>query len=206
MRQFYFADSDGATKGPVSEQDLEQWRQERRLEDTTWVLEVGTDKWAPLSSLRALTIPPPPPNVIRSPVPSAPGALDETLHSDSSVLVTTARLVLFGTTYPVRNITSVRATISPTDQGPAVSLLIFGALITIAGFVCISSLGSSSLWIVLLGIVAVTLAILWMRRGKAAYHIFITTSAGEIQAMKTFNKQYLQTVLSSINTAIARYR
>jgi hypothetical protein len=51
---------------------------------------------------------------------------EENIYSDSDVSVTTARIIVSGTTYALRNITSVKMTETAGNSGCAVALIIVG--------------------------------------------------------------------------------
>ena len=59
---------------------------------------------------------------------------EETIYSDNAVAVTSARVVVCGTTYPLRNITSVGMTCTSPRMVKPVLLLIVGALILLFAF------------------------------------------------------------------------
>ncbi len=48
---------------------------------------------------------------------------EETIYSDNNVSVTTTRVMISGTTYALRNITSVKMAMTPASQGCAIVLL-----------------------------------------------------------------------------------
>ena len=59
---------------------------------------------------------------------------EETIYSDNAVVVTNTRVIIGGTTYALRNITSVEMVSTPPRIGGAILLLVLGLLIVIAIF------------------------------------------------------------------------
>ncbi len=186
-----------------------QWFQEGSLHADTWILETGTENWIPLSSVRSTT-----PKAILSPPPIIPLATsqqnlsshqDETIFSDSTVLVTTTRVVLNGTTYALRNITSIRMGLTPAKHGCAIFLLLGGMFFVLTGLAVLFSDSHMPVPLII-GIIVVILAILWLRSNKPTYHVVIASSSGEVHALTSKNKGYIESIINSINEAIIRYK
>src|SRR5947208_2463212 len=53
---------------------------------------------------------------------------DETIYSGNNVSVTTTRVIIHGTTYALRNITSVKRAFTPEKTGCAIVLLVIGVI------------------------------------------------------------------------------
>jgi len=131
---------------------------------------------------------------------------EESIYSDGNVSITTARIMIGGTTYALRNITSVRMTTTEPQTGGAIALIVVGAfpiLDTLDGFAQGGSAGG--LWLLVVGIVIGGSGVLSLRALKPAYSIIVASSAGEIRALTSPNKDYIAKIVSSINEAIVRY-
>jgi hypothetical protein len=69
------------------------------------------------------------------PVQSSPAQpKEETIYADNVVTVTGTRIIIWGTTYALRNVTSVKMASTPPWIGGAILLLNFGVLILLAAF------------------------------------------------------------------------
>ncbi|MGA2436854.1 MAG: DUF6232 family protein [Bryobacteraceae bacterium] len=140
------------------------------------------------------------------PIEQRRNAQEETLHSDNVVSVTTTRVIIRGTTYALRNITSVRMAFTPPKTGCAIILLIFGIIALLGAFVGFSqSVGSGIVGLIFAGVI-IGLAILWLRSLKTDYHVAIASSSGEANALTSKDKAYIEHIVNSINEAIVKYR
>ena len=131
---------------------------------------------------------------------------EENIYSDSDVSITTARIIVFGTTYALRNITSVKMTKTAGNSGCAVALIIVG-LISFSFAVLSIVDGTGPVLIPLLiagGLLAGGMA--WHRSVKPTFHVTIASSSGEIRALSSLNRPYIETIVGAINEAIIRYR
>jgi hypothetical protein len=46
----------------------------------------------------------------------------------------------------------------------------------------------------------------WLRSVKSTFHVIIASSSGEIRALSSLNRPYIETIVGAINEAIIRYR
>ena len=131
---------------------------------------------------------------------------EEIISQDHRATVTTARVIMHGTTYPLRNISSVRmATVSPNIAAP-VLLIVFGALAVVG---CAADyLDTHKLaWVVLLvGAWMTLLGILWVRSLRPWFHVVIASTGGEVNALSSQDRQYIARIVEAINVAIVSYR
>lgn len=139
---------------------------------------------------------------------------EETVYSDSNVSVTTARVVISGTTYALRNLTSVKMTSSPSGQvGCAAVLLIPGILMLLLSLAScgisglaglVEGVGAGLVGLVISGGI-ITAAIAWMRKSRANYHVTISSSSGEAHALTSKDRNYVEKIVASINDAIVQH-
>lgn len=127
---------------------------------------------------------------------------EDTIYSDQEVSVSTSRVVVRGTTYALRNISSVKMTNTPAKTGCAIALIIFGL---IWGFAILGSKGGV-VGAIVIGGACVAGGIFWLRAAKADYHVTITSNAGEVKALTSKNKPYIEKIVDAVNEAIVRYR
>jgi hypothetical protein len=131
---------------------------------------------------------------------------EENIYSDSDVSVTTTRIIVSGTTYALSNITSVKMTKTAGNSGCAVALIIVG-LISFSFAFLSSAHGTGPVVLPLLfagGLLAGGMA--WLRSVKPTFHVTIASSSGEIRALSSLNRSYIETIVGAINEAIIRYR
>jgi uncharacterized protein DUF6232 len=127
---------------------------------------------------------------------------EEIIYTDNNVSVSTSRVIISGTTYALRNITSVKMTFTPARQGCAIVLIILGVLFVL----CLVGVKGGAAPGLIIGAVLVGAGVLWLRAAKPDYHVAIASSAGERPAMTHKDKAYIEKVVDAINEAIVRYR
>jgi hypothetical protein len=128
---------------------------------------------------------------------------EQIIYSDNTVSVSTSRIVISGTTYALRNISSVKMTFAPAKTGCAIALIVFGALILIGS---LAQGGQSIVAGLIGGAVIGGLGFLWLRSCKADYFVTIASSSGEVRALTSKDKSYVEKIVAAINDAIIRYR
>jgi hypothetical protein len=127
---------------------------------------------------------------------------EEVIYSDNNVSVTTSRIMIRGTTYALRNITSVKMTITPARQGCAVALIVAGV---ICAATALGSKSGAAPALALGGLIA-GVGILGFFSSKPEYHVTIASSSGEVRALSAKNEAYIKKVVDAVNEAIVRYR
>ncbi len=133
---------------------------------------------------------------------------EETIYSDNLVTVTTTRVIIWGTTYALRNITSVRMAFTPPQVIGPVLLLLLGVFLLFLTVIPIPfhENNYSPLAGFLLSGLAIGGGVLWMCNLKTKYHVDISSASGEIHALTSKDKVYIQRVVMSINEAIVKYQ
>ena len=115
--------------------------------------------------------------------------MDETTFFEyEGVRVTNTRFIVEGQTFAMNNITSVK----PLEQKP--NRLLPGLLIAIGVLPALNGAYG--------GLVLSAIGIAWWAMQKTVYHIMLHTAGGETSALKTFQKEYLQKVVTALNNAI----
>ncbi len=88
----------------------------------------------------------------------------------------------------MNNITSVKPMEQkPSRVGPAV-LIALGLIPVLNG--------------AYVGLFIAAIGIAWWAMQKTAYHVMLHTAGGETSALKTYQKEYLQSVVTALNNAI----
>ena len=130
----------------------------------------------------------------------------ETIYSDNNVSVTTTRVMITGTTYALRNITSVKMAMTPANKGCAIILLITGACVLLAAFGIMGQNAGSGFGALIFAVAILAGAIFWLRSLKPTYHVAISSSSGEARALSSGDQGYIAKIVQSINDAIVKYQ
>lgn len=135
---------------------------------------------------------------------------EEVLLEEVGIRVTTTRVTLGSTTYPVNGITSVRVGSESPSLFPLVMLSTLGCVLgPVIGFV--PGLGqqggpnpvaSIAGGVVMFGLVG--LGIVMQLRGKSRYYVVLGTGAGERRALYTRDKDTAHRTRESIEQAVTR--
>ena len=140
-------------------------------------------------------------------VPSAnqkkPNSQEEIIYSDSNVSVTTTRAIIHGTTYALRNITSVKMASTPARTGCAIILFVAGIIYFLTA---LPELGRGGEAVFIGACVTIAVAVLWWCGVKADYHVCISSASGEANALTSKNEAYVERIVDSINVAIVKYQ
>ena len=113
---------------------------------------------------------------------------EKTFFEYEGVRVTNTRFIVDGQTFAMNNITSVK----PLEQKP--SRLLPGLLIVTGVLPAINGAYG--------GLVLSAIGGVWWAMQKTVYHVMLHTAGGETSALKTFQKEYLQKVVTALNNAI----
>jgi len=146
--------------------------------------------------------PVPPPLPVKTP----PVPKEEIIYADNAVAVTSTRVVIGGTTYALRNITSVKMAFSSPDFIGPVCLLLFGAFILFLTLIPWSPQNYKPVLGAVLGGGIIGLAILLMCSLKPRYHVGIASAAGEIHALTSKDQAYVERIVLSVNEAIVKHQ
>ena len=153
----------------------------------------------------AASVPPP----ISTPaLPTEPRreAQEETLHSDPYVSVTSSRVIIRGTTYALRNITSVRMTVTAPSTTLPTLMIVFGAIVLFMALLSFLNSAAAGFTTLVIAAAIIGLGVLWLRSLKTFFHVAIASSSGEANALSSIDRTYIDTVVQSINKAIVQYR
>ena len=104
------------------------------------------------------------------------------------VKITNARFLSGGQTYAMSNVTSVKSFEQKPKRFLPIIILIIGLIIAINKPV--------------VGIAIAAIFGFFIYKQKTIYHVMLATSGGEVSALKTDQRQYLEKVVSALNEAI----
>jgi hypothetical protein len=107
-------------------------------------------------------------------------------HED--VKVTSARFISGGQTYAMSNVTSVKGFEKMPARFWGIVILLFGLIVAAISLVP--------------GVIIAACAAAYLYLQKPIFHVLLSTSAGETKALVTYQRDYLNRVISAINDAI----
>ena len=134
-----------------------------------------------------------------APPPIAPPSLspaERVFLQEGHVSVSSARFVVGAQTYPMANVSSVKAFASP----PNVTLQV---LMLLAAIVWTISILARSAWGELFFSVALlVLGIVLLKVAKTTHPVALTTSAGEVRPVSAYDKAYIDRIVAALNQAV----
>lgn len=113
---------------------------------------------------------------------------EQTFFQHEDVLVTNTRFVNSGQTYAMSNVTSVKG----FEQKPK---RFWGIVILVIGL----GIGTDFL---LPGLLIAAPAAYYLYKQKTKFHVMLATASGEVSALSTYQREYLDKVVSAVNQAI----
>ena len=122
---------------------------------------------------------------------------EKTFFEYEDVKVTNARFITGSQTFAMSNITSVKAFEKKTKRLLGILALIIGLSVAIQSQVLGMPIES-----LLIGILIAAAAGLYLYMQKTIFHVMLSTSSGESSALKTYQRDYLDKIVSALNNAI----
>nr|WP_319566558.1 DUF6232 family protein [uncultured Rhodoferax sp.] len=113
---------------------------------------------------------------------------EKTFFEYDDVKVTNARFISGSQTYAMSNVTSVKAFEEKPNRLWGIVALLFG--------LAIASNNAA------VGLVIAASAAFYLYKQKTTYHVMLATAGGETSALKTYQREYLNKVVSALNEAI----
>jgi hypothetical protein len=114
---------------------------------------------------------------------------ERTFFEYEDVKVTNTRFITGGQTYAMTNITSVK----PFEQKPS---RLGGILVLLLGLIVFFNASF------MVGLLITAAAAFYLYQQKTIFHILLATSAGETKALRTYQRDYLEKVITALNDAI----
>lgn len=111
-------------------------------------------------------------------------------YQDGTVTVTQSRFVTQSKTYAMRNISSVHIFEIEKNRVTPIIMILIGLPFLFSGDV---------FWI---GLIIITLGILWLFTIKNEYAVRISTNAGEANSIISKDRIYIQKIVDALNDAI----
>lgn len=131
---------------------------------------------------------------------------EEQIYSDKNFQITNARVLVGGTTYALRNITSVKMTVTPAHYGCVITMIIVTIMVVFGVVVSVSEgsvgIAAAALFLVLCLIGTVKA----FQDAKPDFHIELHSASGEARVYTARDKEYVEKIVDSINEAMVRCR
>jgi hypothetical protein len=122
---------------------------------------------------------------------------EKTYYSDQQgIRITSTRAIIDNKTYSMANVSSVARGRVPASYGGAIVMMMIGLLLALGGF------GGSSIELGVTGLLVLVVGIVIAASLKDTWTVRITAASGEMDALRSKNKQYVDTVVNAINEAI----
>jgi Family of unknown function (DUF6232) len=122
--------------------------------------------------------------------------MDEKIFYDlGGVKVTNSRFIVDSATYPIANISSVKASSKEPNKSLSSLCILVGVLFMLAVF-------SDNSWLAVIGLFFVWLGIELKKTAKGTYKVVLTTSGSEVQAYSAPNSNIIANIIKALNDAI----
>ena len=123
--------------------------------------------------------------------------------NSENIKITNARAIFRDTTYALANITSVKLFKQPPSKTPTIILVIVGLILGGAGL-CVFSSGNDpgGIVILVLGVAAIGFGIYISTKAKPNYFVRISSSSGEVDALQSKDRAFIQSIVDAVNQAI----
>ena len=131
---------------------------------------------------------------------------EQILYTDNSVHITTARIIIHGTTYALRNITSVRRIMKPSNPAGIIIMVILGFLFGL-GFIG-SMLGEEWATALIMGVMVTVISALTVfmaKTRKPTYYLSLSGNSGEGNVLPSYDRAYINKIVNKVNDAIVQY-
>lgn len=139
---------------------------------------------------------------------------EDVYFDERGVLVTNARFVAAGRTFAMRHVTSTRFVVIPPNKRLALRWLYFGGHVAIGGLLLIWGIFGTFTIGDRLAMLAVALALLGGGLGfsvraykmslklRPLYVVVVSTSGGEVQALRDNDERFVRRVIEAINRVL----
>lgn len=116
---------------------------------------------------------------------------EQTFLNEGSVTVTNARFIVYGQTYAMSGVTSVKSLEFPPSRKGPIILIVIGIISMLAGKGAI-----------LVGILFLAAGIGWWLLQKSKYSVALSSASGEVQALTSKDGDFVFRVVNALNEAI----
>ena len=136
--------------------------------------------------------------------------VDETnIYADDGVSVTTTRIMVIGTTYAVRNVTSVKMTAvpGPVETSAKIRLVGIGVGLTLGSFIMMAVDASVGRMVMVIGVAVFLVGLVVPGKPRPwIYNVVIATAGGEVSVFGSTDQKRILAIVEGINQAIIMYK
>ena len=127
---------------------------------------------------------------------------EKIIYQEGDITITTMRATIEGQTTLIEHIRSVE-TVKDTSRGGAPILLGFFSIVAISGGIYLMQQPGSLGWIPLVaGLISLAAAFYLSTMTKPLYNVKITTRSGDLKAIGSLDKEFVDTITQAIETAV----
>lgn len=127
---------------------------------------------------------------------------EKIIYQEGDITITTMRATIEGQTTLIEHIRSVE-TVKDTSRGGAPILLGFFSIVAISGGIYLMQQPGSLGWIPLVaGLISLAAAIYLSTMTKPLYNVKIKTRSGDLTAIGSLDKEFVDTITQAIETAV----
>lgn len=117
---------------------------------------------------------------------------EKQFFNHGNVYVSNSRFMVHGQTYAMNGVTSVKQTVNWPSRGGPIICGLLGCLVLL-GMTTFSTI---------LGLLLVGAAVLWWTQQKAHWFVVLSSSSGEIKALGSIDRNFIQGVIDALNQSI----
>lgn len=128
---------------------------------------------------------------------------EKNYYNDSTITVTSSRIIVGSTTYSLRNISSVKMTYVDPSHIFEIILILIGIISLISGIPMIKNSGGIC---IVLGVLLGVAGYFIYKSKKTTYYVVLGTNSGEQKALFSTDSNYIKNIVNEINNAIIDYR
>ncbi|PTU70755.1 DUF6232 family protein [Chromobacterium haemolyticum] len=117
---------------------------------------------------------------------------EQVFFNESGVSVSNSRFIVNGQTYAMNSVTSVKQGETKPESGPEYFIILISVLVVVFG---------DSLWKIGAALVCAAM-IYFIKSKKWTYSVVLNVSSGEMQALRSKDKEYIGKIIEALNQAI----
>ena len=148
--------------------------------------------------------------VVPHPMPAPPPTHDgeRQIYAEGPITVTDARIIIYGKTYALQNVTSVSMRVIAPEMGGAIGMSVIGVICGLIGMCIIGNAdkpgGGWLMMVIAAG--AIAAGIWFFVSAKDQYALHLATSSGETDAITSKSRMWIEQMVTAVNKAIVARR
>jgi hypothetical protein len=128
---------------------------------------------------------------------------EETIYSDSDVTVTTSRVLCGRMTFKLKNVTVVKTGETHPSAIPTLLAIAIGLCVLVTALARLE-FNAAVVFLFVGGIALIAFAVRHVHQLTPDYHLFISSSSGEVQAFTSKDRQQVERIVAGVNEALVR--